>query len=181
MPVTERVYIVGFMGSGKSTAGKKLATLMNWSFIDLDKQIEEAAGKTIPEIFETEGEEHFRDLESKVLASTTSVKNPIISTGGGTPCHGNNMDFMLASGLTVYLKLTPEQLTSRLLGSSGERPLIKNIPDDQLNEFIAKKLSEREPWYSKAGVTASGFNLNISILQNVLETMIKGEDLSPAR
>lgn len=178
MAVTERVYIVGFMGSGKSTAGRKLATLMNWSFIDLDKQIEEAAGKTIPEIFESEGETHFRQLESEALIRTASVKNTIISTGGGTPCHGSNMDFMLASGLTVYLKLTPEQLTSRLLESSGNRPLIKNIPDDQLNEFISKKLAEREPWYSRAGITANGFSVNINTLQSILETLIKRDGSS---
>lgn len=169
MTETERVYIVGFMGSGKSTAGKKLAAALNWSFIDLDKKIEEAAGKTIPAIFEKEGEEYFRSLEAKVLQSVGVLTKTIISTGGGTPCHGNNMDFMLDNGLTVYLRLTPEQLTSRLLGSSGERPLIKNIPDDQLKDFIEKKLAQREIYYSKAVITAEGFSLNISVLQASIE------------
>lgn len=176
MTKTGSVYIVGFMGSGKSTASKKLAVSMNRQFIDLDKMIEEAAGKTIPEIFETEGEDYFRVLEAKVLRNTGSLKNSIISTGGGTPCHGDNMDYMLGNGLTVYLKLTPEQLASRLLGSTGDRPLIKNIPDNQLKDFIAEKLALREGYYSKAHIIAEGFVLNISVLQQAIETTLNSRE-----
>ena len=172
MPENERVYIVGFMGSGKSTAGKKLASALQWSFIDLDRKIEDFTGKTIPVIFETEGEQNFRKIEAEVLRSVGTVAKTVISTGGGTPCHGDNMDFMLMTGLTVYLKLTPSQLTSRLLESSGERPLIKNIPDDQLNDFIEKKLAQREIFYSRSLITAEGYNLNISALQAAIISSI---------
>lgn len=162
------VYIIGFMGSGKSTAGKKLASSLGWNFIDLDRKIEEVAGKTIPQIFSEDGEETFRKLETYVLQDLKSEKKNIISTGGGTPCHGNNMDIMLATGITVYLKMSPEQLTARLLESSGQRPLIKNIPDDRLGDFISKKLASREPWYNKADIIIDGKNLDINNLINII-------------
>jgi shikimate kinase len=162
------IYVIGFMGSGKSTAGKKLAASLGWSFIDLDRKIEELAGKTIPQIFSGDGEQAFRKLESDVLRSIKSLEDTIVSTGGGTPCHGNNMDYMLESGLTVYLKMTPEQLTYRLLESSGERPLIKNISDEQLPEFIEKILTVREKWYSRADIIIEGINLDINRLLSLI-------------
>jgi len=168
------VYIIGFMGSGKSTAGRRLASLLGWAFVDLDRKIEEAAGKTIPQIFAEEGEGKFRELESSVLHSFRPGENLIISTGGGSPCHGENMDFMLATGITVYLKMTPAQLTSRLLESTGERPLLKNIPDDKLNEFISKKLASREKWYSKANITIDGKNLDINHLASLIKNSQAG-------
>ncbi len=162
------VYIIGFMGSGKSTAGRKLAAFLDWSFIDLDRKIEEHAGKTIPQIFAQDGEDSFRKIESDVLRTLGSQTETIISTGGGTPCHGDNMDFMLETGLTIYLKMTPEQLTQRLLESTGERPLIKNIPDNQLKDFIEKKLAVRERWYSKAKITLEGSFINYTLLQTLV-------------
>jgi shikimate kinase len=173
MSVGKNVYIIGFMGSGKSTAGKKLAASLGWPFIDLDRKIEERAGKTIPQIFSQDGEEVFRNIESEVLKSIESGTDTIISTGGGTPCHGSNMDYMLETGLTVYLKMTPGQLASRLLESTGERPLIKNIPDDQLHEFIEKKLAVREKWYNRAAIIIEGINLDISRLLSLIKSYSK--------
>jgi shikimate kinase len=168
------VYIIGFMGSGKSTAGKKLAALLGWAFIDLDRKIEEVAGKTIPQIFSEDGEETFRKLETEVLQNLISETNTVISTGGGTPCHGNNMDLMLDNGIIVYLKMTPEQLTSRLMESTGQRPLLKNIPDEKLNEFISKKLASREKWYKKANITLEGKNLDINLLTSLIKNSQPG-------
>ncbi|MEI8225587.1 MAG: shikimate kinase, partial [Bacteroidota bacterium] len=159
-----RVYIIGFMGSGKSTAGKKLASLLGWSFIDLDKRIEEQAGKTIPEIFSQQGEDYFRNVEAEVLKNLMSQTNIVISTGGGTPCHGDNMDHMLETGLTLYLKLTPGQLKNRLSESTGKRPLIKDLDEDSLLSFIEEKLALREKWYNRAEITVEGINLDISLL-----------------
>ena len=163
------VYIIGFMGSGKSTAGKKLAASLEWTFIDLDRKIEEKAGKTIPQIFAQDGEDQFRQIETDVLKKVKGLTETIVSTGGGTPCHGDNMDLMLETGLTIYLKMTPQQLTNRLLESSGERPLIKNIPDDQLFEFIEKKLSVREKWYARANIIIEGINLDINRLHSLIK------------
>jgi shikimate kinase len=170
MPKKHIIYIIGFMGSGKSTIGKKLAASMGWNFIDLDRKIEEIEGMAIPDIFSRDGEEHFRMIEARVLKSMGSLTDTVISTGGGAPCHGDNMDFMLKTGLTIYLKLTPGQLTTRLLESSGERPLIKNVPDDKLREFIEKKLAQREKWYNMAGIIAEGINLNMSLLRSLIHS-----------
>jgi shikimate kinase len=166
------LYIIGFMGSGKSTAGKKLASLLGWSFIDLDKSIEDQTGKTIPEIFSLHGEDHFRNIESEVLRSLKSQINTVISTGGGTPCHGDNMDFMLKTGLTLYLKLTPGQLKSRLSESKGERPLIKDLTDEGLLRFIEDKLASREKWYNSAEITMEGINLDISLLLSIVKAKL---------
>ena len=165
------IYIIGFMGSGKSTAGRKLAASMGWPFIDLDRKIEEVALKTIPRIFSEDGEEHFRKIESEVLRKLDNTKKTVVSTGGGTPCHGDNMDFMLQTGLTVYLKMTPGQLAKRLLDSSGERPLLKNVPDESLPGFIEEKLAHREKWYSKAEIIVDGLSLNIELLGSIVNSM----------
>ena len=169
MPDSHIVYIIGFMGSGKSTAGKKLASLLGWSFIDLDKRIEGHAGKTISEIFSQYGENYFRNLEAEVLKSLKSQKNTVISTGGGTPCHGDNMDHMLETGLTLYLKLTPGQLKSRLSESTGERPLIKDLSNDGLLSFIDEKLAWREKCYNRAKITVEGINLDINLLHSLVK------------
>lgn len=163
------VYLIGFMGSGKSTAGKRVAASLGWSFIDLDKKIEETAGKTIPQIFSQDGEKAFRKTESGVLRSLGESQQTVIATGGGTPCHGDNMDFMLLSGLTVYLKMTPDQLTHRLLESSTVRPLIKNISDEDLPGFIEKALAAREKWYNRAEIIVQGINLDLNRLLEMIE------------
>jgi len=163
------VYIIGFMGSGKSTAGKKLAAALGWTFIDLDRQIETAAGKSIPEIFSQDGEEKFRSLETEVLRSLKSHAKTIVSTGGGTPCHADNMTFMIDTGVTVYLKMSTSQLVSRLLGSTGERPVLKNVPDDKLYGFIDEKLAVREKFYNKANIIVEGINLDINNLQSIIK------------
>lgn len=168
-----KIYIIGFMGSGKTTAGKKLATAMGWSFIDLDNKIEEEAGKTIPELFSEYGEEYFRYTETNVLRRLKCQADTVISTGGGAPCHSDNMNFMLDTGLTIYLKLTPVQLCSRLSESDGERPLIKNMDHENLLEFIKEKLSVREEWYKLAAITVDGIDLDISALHSSVSSALK--------
>lgn len=155
------IYIIGFMGSGKTTIGRQLALQLNWSFVDLDKMIEENAGKTIAEIFSQNGEEYFREIETKVLENLKSVRNTIISTGGGTPCHHENMKFMLGNGLTVYLKLTPDELETRLSESRGGRPLIMDLDKENLKVFIEKKLADREKWYDRSEIIIGGINPDI--------------------
>jgi shikimate kinase len=161
------------MGSGKSTTGKKLAYRLSWSFIDLDKRIEEVAGMKIPEIFSEKGEAYFRTVESETLRDLTSETNAVISTGGGTPCFDGNMDFMLGSGLTVYLRLTAGQLKTRLIKSSKARPLITNIGKDELEDYIQKKLNEREKWYKKAAITVDGYETDIPALHSMVKKWIQ--------
>jgi len=172
MTTPHLIYIIGFMGSGKTTAGKKLASLLGWSFIDLDKKIEENEGKTIPEIFSENGEEYFRIAESRLLKKLDIGKDTVISTGGGTPCYGDNMNIMLQSGLTVYLKLTPLQLRSRLSESKGDRPLIKDMDHEKLLSFINEKLSVRENYYNRSAITVDGFDLDINSLLSRVKSML---------
>jgi shikimate kinase len=158
------IYIIGFMGSGKTTAGKKLASLLGWSFIDLDKRIEEYAGKTIPEIFSQSGEDYFRIIETQLLRNLKMCTKTVISTGGGTPCYIDNMDYMIETGLTIYLKLTPAELRSRLSQSKAERPLIKDLDQEELTSFIKEKLAVREKWYERSDITMDGIDLDINLL-----------------
>lgn len=162
MPGYDKIYILGFMGSGKTTIGMKLAAHLNWSFIDLDRDIEERTGLTIPELFSRHGEAYFRRVESDMLKNLRTINRAVISTGGGAPCFGGNMEFMQETGLTIYLKLAPGQLRSRLSGTGQERPLIRNLNDEELLQFIEEKLAEREKWYSLAELTVDGFNPDIT-------------------
>jgi len=168
----DRIYIVGFMGSGKTTAGKKLSAILGWQFIDLDNIIENKTGMTIPRIFSDLGEEHFRKSETEILRETIQYKGAVISTGGGAPCHDDNMDFMLASGITVYLKLTPEQLRTRLSGSKTERPLIKGLEQEDLLHFIKERLALREKCYSRAEIIMEGCDLDIERLEELISERI---------
>jgi shikimate kinase len=169
MSAHKKIYLVGFMGSGKSTAGKNLAVLLNWEFIDLDEMVEKSAGATIPEIFQKEGEDYFRKMESEMLDRFKSSENVVISTGGGAPCYNDNMSFMLNTGLTIYLKMTPDQLFDRLAGATDLRPLVKNFDNDQLRGFIEEKLKMREEWYSMAEVTVDGMDLDANTLLSLIK------------
>ncbi len=172
MPLNRKVYIIGFMGSGKSTTGRKLASLLGWSFIDLDRAIENKTGKKIPLIFEQDGEEYFRHMESEVLRDLLTVSDTVVSTGGGTPCHSNNMDHMLSSGLTVYLRLTPLQLRSRLVHSGTERPLIKGLDNEAVLGFIVDKLAERDPYYNQAEIVIDGFDTDLPLLNKLIRSKL---------
>jgi shikimate kinase len=166
------VYMIGFMGSGKTTAGKKLASKLKWKFIDLDQVIEKKEGLSIPEIFGQSGEEYFRKSESEMLRNLENLKNAVVSKGGGAPCHYNNMDFMLKTGITIYLKMTPEQLSSRLKGSNAQRPLIKDLEDEKLLGYIGQKLSDREKWYGKADIIVNGYDVDINELCLQVRTLL---------
>jgi shikimate kinase len=162
------VYMIGFMGSGKTTTGRELALQLGWSFVDLDDEIEKFAGKKIPEIFSQNGEEYFRNTETAILKGLKNLTNTVISTGGGAPCHDENMDLMLRTGLTVYLKLTPDELKSRLSGSKGSRPLIMDLDDENLKIFIEKKLSVREKWYERSEIILGGIKTKIDQLEHLV-------------
>ncbi len=162
IPGNHIVYLIGFMGSGKSTAGRKLASHLGWSYVDLDERIEYSTRKTINQIFSEHGEEHFRKLESEALKDLKNQTNVVISTGGGTPCFGDNMEYMNRTGVTVYLKMTPGQLKSRLAGTKDDRPLLKNLDDIKLLHFIENTLEIREKWYNQADIKVDGFSVDIN-------------------
>ena len=154
-----KVFLIGFMGSGKTTIGKKLANYLKYEFIDLDKLIESKAGMSIVNYFELHGEGAFRELERDTLQKTEFPENVIIATGGGAPCFGDNMEWMNKNGLVAYLSLTPKALASRLEHSKTDRPLIRHLKGDELIDFISSKLHDREVFYNQAKYVVSASDL----------------------
>ena len=145
-----RILLTGYMGAGKTTLGRALAERLGITFIDLDQYIEQRFRKSISQIFAEKGEEGFRDIERRMLHEVAEFEDVIISTGGGTPCFFDNIDFMNSKGITVYLKVPVERLFIRLSIARRQRPLIKDKNDEELRAFIAEQLAKREPHYSKA-------------------------------
>ena len=161
------------MGCGKSTTGKKLALILGWQFVDLDKEIERKAGQAIKDIFSSSGEDYFRKLEAETLFSLITSADTVISTGGGTPCYGSNMDFMNRTGQVIYLKMTPGQLMSRLKGGEDSRPLITNLNKPDLLQYVSDKLAEREVHYLRASIIINGFDLDIRALSETIKATLK--------
>ncbi len=149
----KRIYLIGYMGVGKTTIGKKLAEYLGLSFIDLDKYIESKFRKSIPDLFESKGEDAFRKIEHNAIIDVSEFENIIISTGGGTPCFHNNMEIMNQTGVTVYIYADPHELAARLGASKNVRPIIVGKSKEELVPFIIDHLSEREQFYSQAQIT----------------------------
>lgn len=162
------IYLLGFMGSGKSTVGKELSSKLGLPFFDLDTEIEKAAGTTITEIFKSKGEAWFREQEHSLLRTLSRHENAVISCGGGTPCYYDNMEFMNSHGVTVYIKLSAKALLERLLTDQDSRPLIAGKSPVELLKFISELLEKREDFYRKASFTTKGINLNVEELSRIL-------------
>ena len=147
-----RIYIVGFMGSGKSFTGKRLASRLAYAFTDIDILFEEKYHFTIPDFFEKFGEEAFRKLERDLLLSTDNLENTVISTGGGTPCFFNNMDYIKENGISIYLRMPPEKILARLKQSKKPRPLVKSLQGENLLARIKELLAQREKFYLQSSI-----------------------------
>ena len=147
-----RIYLIGYMGVGKTTVGKKLAKLLDIGFIDLDKFIESKYYKTVPELFTERGESEFRLIEQKTLKEVSEIENVVISTGGGTPCFFDNVELMNQTGITVYIQAEPEELAARLRTSKTVRPIVSGKAKEELYSFISNHLSERERFYTQAQI-----------------------------
>lgn len=147
-----KVVLVGYMASGKSSIGKLLAKDLDLEFVDLDTYIEEQQKKPIKEIFSEKGEIFFRKLEHQMLLEVLSKDSSILlSTGGGTPCYGTNMQTILQnSDHSIYLQLPVAVLVERIAREKDQRPLVKNLTKDELPGFVGKHLFERRPFYSQA-------------------------------
>ena len=161
------------MGSGKSSVGNELAALLHWKFIDLDATIELISGKTILQIFKEEGETSFRKLERETLLQMATKKNVVIATGGGTPIYMDNMEWMNRNGITVYLKTHPGTLFHRLAQDKKNRPLIADLPDVDLMEFILESLKKRLLYYIKSTLTVSGEGIPAVTAQAILSAITK--------
>ena len=150
---------MGFMGAGKTTLGKALAKDLEVSFVDLDQYIERRYLKSVSQIFATRGEQGFREIESRMLREVGEFDDVIVSCGGSTPLIGDNMDFMLEHGQTVYLKCENHTLLRRLKSARSQRPLIASKTDDELAAFIESETKRREPGYLRAEYICPGDRL----------------------
>lgn len=164
-----RVYLLGYMGCGKTTAGKELAQNMGYSFIDLDDLLEKNQGRTISEIFASDGEEAFRALEKETLHSTFQMKDVIVATGGGAPCFFDNVEQMNKHGLTIYIEMSANDLVKRLEGQIEHRPILKGKTEQELMDFIAQALNNRNPFYKKAKAFVEGQTLSPESLHQAIE------------
>jgi shikimate kinase len=163
------VYVIGFMGCGKSKLGKQLAKKLNHEFIDFDELIEEQSGKKISEIFKDDGQQAFRNIETEILKSIVECKETVVSTGGGTPCFFDNMRLMNESGITVYLRMPAGSLFHRLAESKANRPLIAGLTDLKLMDYIIETLGEREHFYMQAQHVVRGENLKADKILELLK------------
>ncbi len=140
------------MGTGKTTAGRELAKALGVEFVDIDHFIQARYLKSVSQLFEDVGEAEFRKIESNILKEVGEFEDVVISTGGGTPCFFDNIDYMNRVGTTIYLKASPEALSSRLNTCKEKRPLIRDKNEEELYTFVVESLQKREPFYSKADI-----------------------------
>ncbi len=152
------------MGVGKSTIGKKLSSKLGFDFIDTDSLFENRYKLNISTFFGKYGEDLFRKLENELLMSLLSHDNCVISTGGGLPCYKDSISEINDSGISVYLEMKEKVILSRLMNSKQKRPLIENLSEHELLQFITSKLSERTPYYQKAHITVPAVSLDLNNL-----------------
>ncbi len=153
------IFILGYMASGKTTFGRALARATGREFIDLDFYIEQRFRTSIREIFATRGEAAFREMESAMLREVGEFENVVIACGGGTPCFGGNMDYMLGRGLTIWLQASPERIARRLLLNRSRRPLMADKKEEEILEEVKAGLEKRHADYARAEIIHSGENL----------------------
>ncbi|MFV0365607.1 MAG: shikimate kinase [Mangrovibacterium sp.] len=159
-----RIYLVGYMGSGKTTLGRELAEVLGLNFIDLDKFIEAKYFKTISQIFDESGEDDFRKKEHDCLKEVSEYENVVIATGGGVPCFFNNIDIMNHTGACIFLDISPEVLVERLAKAGNERPLVEGKSKEELTELVHEMLVKRRPFYLNARYIVTSDNITTSDL-----------------
>ncbi|REJ84857.1 MAG: shikimate kinase [Bacteroidetes bacterium] len=168
-----KIFLIGYMGSGKSRLSKSLASKLGFLHFDTDDLIEIDFGKNISDIFKTEGEEKFRKRESFILKELRDTLNAVVATGGGLPCFENNMEWMNDNGLTVYLEATPRFLFQRLKSSSAKRPLLEGFTEDELLEYITTHLEVRKKFYEQASLKVNAVSLSSSKLAKLISDRIQ--------
>lgn len=149
------VFLVGFMGSGKSTIGRLLALQLGWRFIDLDEEIVRHERMPIEQIFEERGEPYFRGVEVRLLQNLLAHHKTVIALGGGTPAQESAWP-VLAQGLVIYLRCHPDELFRRLKDEVN-RPMLSRVPPAERPLFIRTLLSVRESFYMRAEITVDSF------------------------
>lgn len=157
-----KIFLIGFMGSGKSYWGRRLSEKLQAPFFDLDEKVVEQEGKSINEIFAEQGEEYFRRQEKEVMhILTESHSTFVMATGGGTPCYFNNIEYMNNAGTAVWINTPADVLYDRLIKEKEHRPLLRNLSDEQLRAFISKKYADRKMYYEQADVIIDDENSSL--------------------
>lgn len=166
-----RIYLVGYMGAGKSSVAKKVANKTGWFPYDLDILFEEKYKISVSDFFRKYGEDTFRKLESELLKKTADINQGVIATGGGTPCFFDNMNWMNENGVTVFLKVSQQTSITRLLHSKKKRPLLQDKNESEMMNFIQEQYRFRMPFYQKAQFEVKGENCDIEqLIQLVFST-----------
>ena len=166
----KKIFLIGFMGCGKSTIANLLASEMKLPLKDIDLIIEKRAELTISEIFNEHGENFFRYLEGVVLNEILlEAGEMMVSTGGGLPCFDHRMEWMNRNDITIYLKCSVETLFNRIQKDSGKRPLVVNRTENELKEFVQNKLDERKSIYESASIIVDGNLSSIQVVQEILK------------
>ena len=165
-----RIFLIGFMGCGKSTIGRALASALNFTFIDLDTFLEKRYFRSIPQIFAEEGEAGFRLKERKILEEVSAFDDVIVATGGGVPCFFDNMDLMNKTGFCFFLDVDTDSLVNRLIHAKTERPLIKEKSPEELHVFIEGLLAKRRPFYEKAEYILKGSEITPELVVELFES-----------
>ena len=167
------IYLVGYMGSGKSTIGRQLAGRIGYTHLDLDDFFEETYRISIMNFFRKYDEAAFRKIESSMLQKTVGFENQVISTGGGTPCFHNNMELINRHGLSVYIRMHPKSLFTRLKHAKRPRPRTSSLNDDALMERILEDLSSREEFYEQAHISVKGESIDMNALTEIVKERLR--------
>ncbi len=167
-----RYFIIGFKGSGKTTLGRQLAERLNMKFIDLDEYIEEIFGRSVIDIYSTEGEDEFRNKEWKALKEVIKPDHIVVSTGGGAPCNCDNINLMEQNGEVIYLDVYNDTLFKRLKLIANERPILKNKTENELKLYIRQQKNICEPQYLRAKYIIRGQDITV---EKVLEIIISSK------
>jgi len=168
------IFLIGYMGSGKSSVGSKLAAKLNMPFIDLDDYIEKKESKSIGEIFELDGEASFREKERACLNEVLTHENTVISVGGGTVCYFDNMKLINTNGISIYLKASVDTIFNRLKNAKTKRPLFdKNKTEEETKEYISEHLLNRETFYLQATYKVKAKNINVGELADFIKKEIQ--------
>ena len=162
------IFLIGYMGCGKTTLAKKLASKLSYEWLDTDAFIEKQEGLTVSQIFTTHGEAYFRSLELKLIQSLDVTVPAVISTGGGLPCFNNLMEQLNAKGTTIYLERNPKELFQRLYQGKSKRPLLANKSDEELLQFIEENLAKRNPIYRQSTFILGRDNQTVDRIINLL-------------
>lgn len=169
------IFLIGYMGCGKSTIGRKLNQRLGWKVVDTDKIIEQNEGCTIAQIFDLKGEEYFRQAERDVVAKLSlQSEDCIVSTGGGLPIWGDNMSMLNDAGVTIYINRTAENIASRLSANGRyKRPKLRGLNDEELVEFMATNIAQREQTYKKAELVIDAVPLSDDEILSIIIKHIK--------